>query len=611
MREKLLAKWVAQPSAPPTIQYLRDAERLASWEHLGRRKRVLDVASEANVTAGLDADEVVRVDFSPDASERARAVLTDAVDRYEQTDPEEPTLPFRDNTFDGAVSIGPFDWKFLDTDALSAELHRVVAPNGLAVLSVPTPRSPYAKHNWPKLRYFTPDEAMELVSPSWRVVDRDPIFQYPHRVHKLIGDLPDRYQDQFVDAARLATTALDSTDWTGASSYLVFALRPMPFADTLDSALSSLFRPTDETGFWNEREGTFVRALRYAFDDEGVGGGFRWTTEDRTEWRYAPFALMGTLQWRASALGTDAYDSKIRRALSYFRDRIDDGTVASEMPSYGVGPLTDAFALAATVFGHDSYLDAARWLFEHATETYEFDHAEDSLLLYGWARLYEQYPSDRLREAIDDALWQVVDRQTASGRFSFDNPTTQRHQNQMYTLWGLCRAIEVTGRSNYLENVERVLDDAVETRMRDDGAFRWMDTTTRERVGYRARAELSGRPDSPPQWRLLFPCHQTFFAVAVAHYRAAGGDKSYARAVRRALAWLYGANARGLDLVAHSGIGVPMRFMTLDGRMDVPEQQFKGTYEVGSLVMATVQLLTGTVGPGRRATSAESDIVTN
>jgi hypothetical protein len=59
----------------PNIQDLRDAERLSAWDQLGERNRVLDIASESNVTAGLDADHVTRLDFSLDAIEYAREVL--------------------------------------------------------------------------------------------------------------------------------------------------------------------------------------------------------------------------------------------------------------------------------------------------------------------------------------------------------------------------------------------------------------------------------------------------------------------------------------------------------------------------------------------------------
>ena len=59
------------------------------------------------------------------------------------------------------------------------------------------------------------------------------------------------------------------------------------------------------------------------------------------------------------------------------------------------------------------------------------------------------------------------------------------------------------------------------------------------------------------------------------------------------MAWIYGKNVLGENLVDSSEIGVPMRQMTLRGRIDVPDQTFKGTYEVGSYVMALTNFLDG------------------
>jgi len=64
------------------------------------------------------------------------------------------------------------------------------------------------------------------------------------------------------------------------------------------------------------------------------------------------------------------------------------------------------------------------------------------------------------------------------------------------------------------------------------------------------------------------------------------------------MAWIYGGNDRDLDLVEYSGLGVPMRFMLTDGRMKAPDQQFKGAYEIGSYVMALVNLISGEVAGG-------------
>jgi hypothetical protein len=146
----------------------------------------------------------------------------------------------------------------------------------------------------------------------------------------------------------------------------------------------------------------------------------------------------------------------------------------------------------------------------------------------------------------------------------------------------------VTGIDGYLDNARRALDYAVTERMRADGAFRWDDAMPRDRLGGAVRRRLGrGRP----HWELLFPCHQTFFVVAVDHYRAAGGKRSHDVSVRRAMDWIYRTNPRGEDLVESSGIGVPMRVMDVDGRLDLPDQQFKGSYEVGTYLMALTTVL--------------------
>jgi hypothetical protein len=61
------------------------------------------------------------------------------------------------------------------------------------------------------------------------------------------------------------------------------------------------------------------------------------------------------------------------------------------------------------------------------------------------------------------------------------------------------------------------------------------------------------------------------------------------------MGWLFGNNQFGVDLTELSGIGVPMRQLTVDGRIGVPDQQFKGSYEVGSYLLALTNLLAGPV----------------
>lgn len=583
-RDELLERWVQQPPANPNRQHLRDAERTAALDQLGDRKHALDVASESTVTEELRADSLTRVDFSTAASDFAQNLLNESVDRYATADPDPPSLPFDDDEFDAAVSIGPYDWKFLDIDVLMDELNRVVTDNGIVAFSVPTPRSPYARADRHRFRYFTPEEMLRHLSPDWRLVDYDLLFQYPYRLHWTIGKLPAEYQEPFVDVARTLSDRL--TDWEAwdAASYLVLGVEPIDYRRYLDEALDCLFRPVGRNGFWDD-EGKIIRALEYSSED----GRLSWRPDDSIQWRYAPFALLGVMRWRTSALGNDRYDDKIRRELVYFENRTGDPSTLDAMPSYGIGPLVAAFSLAATAYDDSRYESTARQLYEYSRERFDFTHAEDSLLLFGWSHLYERIPNEDLRRDISDALWRVNEQLTPKGLFEFDNSTAHRHQNQMYTLWGLCAAVEVTGTGGYLDSAEQVLDYTIANRMRDDGAFLWDEPSRWRRLKRTVLKQLGGRP---PHWDFLYECHQTFFVNAVAGYYAAGGTKNYDQEVREAMSWIYGDNGLGEDLVEFSELGVPMRQMTIDTRMDVAGQMYKGAYEIGSYVMALTELQT-------------------
>ncbi|WP_435076777.1 class I SAM-dependent methyltransferase [Halococcus sp. AFM35] len=584
-RDATLRKWVRQPPTTPLIQQLRDEERKRALAHLDG-ERVLDLASESSVTRAIAADSLTRIDFSDDASAYASETIGNTIDCYRAADPEQPVLPFPDDAFDAAVSIGPYDWKFLDVAALTAEVGRVLNDDGKFVFSVPTPRSPYAANDWPDNRYYEPRDALTLLAPDWRVLDADLVFQYPYYIHMALNMLPARYQESFVAAAERASDELTARERWGDASYLVLAAEPLDYHGYLDDALDCLFRPVERNGFWDPEDEKLLRALEYDIVDDGEDSEFEWTPDDRELWRYAPFGLMGAMQWRVSNIGTDRYDDKLERALAYFAEQIENGTL-SAMPSYGIGPLTCAFSLAAEVF--DAAHERVAWeLFEHSRERFDFTRSEDSLLAYGWSYLAERESGSAVREALSAALWRMNERLTPQGLFVFDNHTTRRHQNQMYACWGFARAIEVTGQTGYLENVERVLTRTVDERMRSDGAFLWEDAVSPvQRARRNATKRLGFRP---PYWDFLYECHQTFFVNAVAHYDAAGGEHDFDPEVGRAMAWIYGDSARG-DLVELSDLGVPMRFLTVDGRLDIDDQMYKGSYEIGSYLMALTNLL--------------------
>ena len=574
-RTRLLSEWVDQPPAGPLVQYLRDAERRATLDTLDSPSHVLDIASETGVTRRLPEEATVtRVDFSPEASARARETL-DGVERFVSTTPESPTLPFGRSRFDAAVCVGPLDWRFLDADHLSREVSRVLTRAGTFAVTAPTPESPYHAGGRYELTYRTPDEFESVLAPQFHPDDQTYIYQPPEKVQWLAGNLPTDLEQRVADYARRRT----ETCSRDRASYVVTGATAPGYRARLDDALDCLLRPVSEQGFFDPETDRFHGRLDYSLTDANT---MLWRAGEGSRQRYGPLALLWVARWRQSPLGDDRYDDRIRRLAAGYERLVDaDG---DDLPSYALGPLTGAFALLSMA-GFET-LPVAEDAFARSRDRFAFDHSEDGLLLHGWSYLHDAAEDPiEVTNALREGAQAVAARQDPeTGLFAFDNPTTDRHQNQMYVLWGLCRAIEVAAGDGYLENATAVLEYTLNTRLREDGALLWLEPGRIEELSV-----ALGRGEYP-QWKLLFACHQSFFAIAAAHYRRAGGDRNLDRPVERAMAWLHGNNDLGSDLTDLTGLGVPARHLTTDGRLDAPREQFKGAYEIGAYLFALTEL---------------------
>jgi len=354
----------------------------------------------------------------------------------------------------------------------------------------------------------------------------------------------------------------------------------------LKQALDLIFKLTKDNGFWDEQENKIIRALNYEVTKEDQ---IVWSPDNSIEWRYAPFALMGVMQWRDSNISNNIYDQKIKSELNYFVEKIQNEQVPSQMPSYGIGPLILSFSLAYKMFHNELYKDVAQNLYDYSIKKNDFNNSEDSLLLYGWCFLYEIKKDDNLRNDINRVLEDVIKKQNKKGLFIFENPTTRKHQNQMYTLLGVGKAIKVLNRREYLVNIERTLNYTIKHRMLKNGAFIWEDLPLLKRLKSKLICKIK---NVTPYWELLFECHQTFFGNAVFQYYKAGGKKDYNKHIRLAIDWIFGNNILHKNLVEISSIGIPMRMISIKGNLDIEEQKFKGAYEVGSWITALTNWMT-------------------
>lgn len=589
-KEEILIKWVKQPPAAPLVQYLRDAEKISAWRFTGNKKNVLDIASESSVTLGIKAEHITRVDASPEASTMAKKILQSVVNKFVVVTPSNPLLPFSADRFDAAVSIGPYDWLFLDIKKLTDEVYRVVMPGGIYVVSVPTTKSPYCTPKSKRMfKYYTVEELVRLINNSgWFLTDYVLIYQPPSLLYRL----PILLQKILTKFCWLMTKYYTYMRLWNKASYIVVLLdkesKIINYKNYLKQALATVFRSSDDNGFWDTKENKIIRALHYRITEKGE---IEWYPDDSIKWRYAPFALMGIMQWRISSVSTDRYDSQLKLELNYFMEKLKDKRILSIMPSYGIGPLILSFSLAYKVFQNEKYKEIAWSLYKYSIKRFSFNNSEDCLCLYGWCFLYEIEKNSNLLSNINKYLENIVRRQNRKGIFIFNNSTTRRHQNQMYTLWGIGKAIEVTERREFLVNMERTIGYTIKRRMLNNGAFIWEDVSVLKKLIHRLKNMRHRSKNLVPYWTLLFECHQTFFVNAVFQYYKAGGSKNYDPEIRQAMDWIYGQNALKKDLVAISGIGVPMRMMNFKGRMDIEGQMFKGAYEVGSYIMALTNLI--------------------
>ena len=139
-------------------------------EAIGRGKRVLDLGCRSGALTRhfLDGNTVVGLDVDAVALEKAAALGIEPV----RANVEEP-LPFEDASFDAVVAGELFE-HLQFPDALVAEIHRVLRPNGVLAGSVPNAfriqsRLRFLRGRSPEddpthLRMFSPDAIRQLLA---------------------------------------------------------------------------------------------------------------------------------------------------------------------------------------------------------------------------------------------------------------------------------------------------------------------------------------------------------------------------------------------------------------------------------------------------------------
>ena len=364
----------------------------------------------------------------------------------------------------------------------------------------------------------------------------------------------------------------------------------------LECALDALFSDTTNNGFWNEKEGRIIYGLDYITQKNDNN----WIVDNTTDFRFGPFGLMGALYWRYTNPHSNTnYDLKMKRYLDFLANSIQaNGQIYGNNSGFEHGIVLATLALGSLVFKDldaikaKIYLQKADSMYEYILKNWTVNNISnnhDLFILWGFGWLYDaEVAAGNVAEAenikieifrLYNWMHSILDGHC---RFLTGDFRASYHQRMMYPLWGFAKAVKITNNKSHLRSIERSLDYVLRNRMDWDGAFIWHPPIWL----YKKKSIFKWRLGINPFSKYLFECHQTFFINAVEQYYRSGGKKDFFADEIRAIEWIFSTNRRGKNMVEECGIGVPWRMMNTKGRINVRGQAFKGTYELGSYIMA-------------------------
>ena len=348
----------------------------------------------------------------------------------------------------------------------------------------------------------------------------------------------------------------------------------MKIKDNLNNALEIIFKDSTEVGFWDSRNNWISEKI---INDKD----WNWQHVDCDSHRYGLFTLgMILLSKDLYNLDTNKYDDKICAFIHWIYNNLEKLSV-SEL-TYG--------GLLSVILGKKLYqpdnleFDVIETLL---TKTYNkiiplFDN-QNSLSLIASKYFLDQKKSEKQLDELKKLTDIILSSKNNSYFFETGDIRAIYHQRIMYPLWGLLFA------SSYYasEQIKGIVEDTLhyvwdKRRNKEDNAFLWHPSfyTIKYKKGIKIPVY------NPKSAKYLFECHQTFFANSVNFYQSFFNSSLLQLEKEKTMEWIWGNNKINRDLCDVTGIGIPARIIDLKGNLLIDNQQFIGSYEIGSLILA-------------------------
>lgn len=342
------------------------------------------------------------------------------------------------------------------------------------------------------------------------------------------------------------------------------------------SPLSLLFDSNNEVNFWDGKQNKIIESIVY-------DKNWNFRKKDSSNSRYGLFTLsMVLIAKDLFNLHTEPYDENIIRYVSHIKNNF----LKYSKSDLTYGGLT-SLILANKLYNlPDINLIHTSKTFDSTLENVIKDcDNQDSLILIAGKYLNDIYPDEERLQKLKFLTDRYLKSQNKTGYFETGDLKAIYHQRNMYILWGLIYASYFYSEKNeeINESVTKTLDWVWKNnRDKQDDAFHWHPPYYWIMNKKGINVPIINIKSS----KYLFECHQTFFANAINFYQKRFNSFEFKLKKELAMDWIFGKNRIRKDLTTINGIGLPIRIMDLDGNIFIRGQKFKGSYEVGSYLLA-------------------------
>ena len=344
-------------------------------------------------------------------------------------------------------------------------------------------------------------------------------------------------------------------------------------ANYLFDAIDKLFMPTTTNGFWDEENKRIGESL---YCDEN----FNWEYHNENKQRYGLFAI--SLLLLAEELNS--------LNLTKFKDKIVDFNkkIMFELDKLGQSDLTYgallsvilAYKLGYIRIDESKYEDILIKTLEKIPKLYD-----NQLFLCLIASKYFLMvkKSPQVEELVKKIMSFLINSYMENAFFNTGDPRGIYHQRRMYVLWSLVFCSTLF----YKDEIDRIVQHSLKyslQKCRDgkDSAFLWHPLIYLSKYKSQFHIPIYNYKSS----KYLFECHQTFFCNAALLHQKFIGTHDFGQDIKDSINWIFGENRIGKNLVEITKILIPQRIMTTDGELFVEGEKFKGSYEVGSYILA-------------------------